>query len=257
MSHPTAHYLKTHPQPLIAARFVERPHRFCTLCDVEPDGPRVKSHLADPGRLKALLVPGARLHITGPFGPPRKLPYSTLMVEAPESGALVNLVTTLPNTLAPDLLRGGHVPSLLADPEQLERIDREVRTGHSRIDLRLHTRDDPRPHWVELKGCGLRRGDFAMFPDAPSKRAAKHLDTLIARVADGDRASVLFVVGRGDVARFAPADHIDPDFARALRVAAAAGVAIHAVRVTLDTVGVFAPQPIPVHLAHDEPAYAP
>ena len=41
------------------AEFIERPNRFLTR--VKLNGKIVNSHLPDPGRLKELLIPGARL----------------------------------------------------------------------------------------------------------------------------------------------------------------------------------------------------
>ena len=43
----------------IEAEFIERPNRFLTR--VKFRGSIVDSHLPDPGRLKELLIPGARL----------------------------------------------------------------------------------------------------------------------------------------------------------------------------------------------------
>ncbi|MEL6177437.1 MAG: hypothetical protein AAFS10_00720, partial [Myxococcota bacterium] len=60
---PPPSYLYHHPEPLQAATFVERPHRFCTTCILEATGERIQSHLADPGRLKAILTPGVRLYV--------------------------------------------------------------------------------------------------------------------------------------------------------------------------------------------------
>ena len=47
--------------PLINAVFIERPNRFITI--IEISGEKHKSHLPDPGRLKELLVPKAKLMV--------------------------------------------------------------------------------------------------------------------------------------------------------------------------------------------------
>ena len=57
-------------------------------------------------------------------------------------------------------------------------------------------------------------------------RSARHLRELSVQVAAGDRAVALFVVQRTDCDRFAPAEDLDPAFARALREALAAGVEV-------------------------------
>ena len=45
--------------PLISATFIERPNRFITLIRLNEEVH--SSHLPDPGRLKELLIPGAKL----------------------------------------------------------------------------------------------------------------------------------------------------------------------------------------------------
>ena len=80
--------------PLIAATFIERPNRFITI--VEINGKLYRSHLPDPGRLKELLVPKAKLMVRpAPKDSDRKTSFSTVMVE--HRGQLISLVSTLPN----------------------------------------------------------------------------------------------------------------------------------------------------------------
>ena len=204
------------------------------------------SHLPDPGRLKAVLTPGVELFLTGPHGPKRKLPYTTVL--AKPDGVFVNLVSTLANTLFEPLLRGGHIAGLV-QPHDIERLEREVRVGNHRIDFRIH--DPEGEHLVEIKHVGLKlEGGWGMFPDAPSKRAVSHLKTLTTHVQHGGRGSVVFIAGRGDVTRFAPARHIDPGFSMALLQAVDAGVGIFAVRVIMDTDGAFDPRPLDILLEH-------
>jgi sugar fermentation stimulation protein A len=54
----------------------------------------------------------------------------------------------------------------------------------------------------------------------------RHLRELEARVAEGDRAAVLFVVQRMDCDAFAACHDLDPAFAAGLEHAAAAGVEV-------------------------------
>ena len=64
--------------PFINAKFLERPNRFITIIDI--NGIQHKSHLADPGRLKELLLPGADLLVRKSSDKKRKTKYSTVMV---------------------------------------------------------------------------------------------------------------------------------------------------------------------------------
>ena len=236
---------------LLAATFIRRPHRFCTVCRLDQSGVDVDSHLADPGRLREVLVPGARLYLAGPFPPPRKLRYSTVLAEV--EGTYINLVSTLPNTVFPTLLEQRMFPGLTIGPPA--EIRREVRCDrlstphppglHGRFDFEVHDSDGSIV--VEVKGVTLSLGGGrAAFPDAPSARARRHLEGLIQIVRAGGRAALVFVVGRADIVTLEPAGHIDPDFARLLPVAVETGVQLHACGLTLDLDGARDPYSIQV-----------
>ena len=64
----------------------------------------------------------------------------------------------------------------------------------------------------------------ALFADAVSERAARHLDELRMLRRRGSQASVLFCVQREDVHTVRPAEEIDPAYTAALRRAASMGV---------------------------------
>lgn len=96
--------------PLVPARFVERPNRFVVHCRLESSGELVAAHLADPGRLKELLVPGARLYLRQAAEPTRKTRWSVILVQA-ASSVLVSLQSALVNHLAAEALRRGPSPS--------------------------------------------------------------------------------------------------------------------------------------------------
>jgi hypothetical protein len=66
---------------------------------------------------------------------------------------------------------------------------------------------------VEVKSCSLVEYGVAMFPDAQSERASRHLAALAAAKEEG---LVVFVVTHGRPELFCPNLHSDPDFAEAL-----------------------------------------
>jgi sugar fermentation stimulation protein A len=141
-----------------------------------------------------------------------------------------------------EAVAAGLVPEL-ADYATLRR---EVAYGkNSRIDLLL---EDPRRGscHVEVKSTTLAEGDCALFPDAVTERGTKHLAELARLARAGQRAVQFFFVSRADVTRFRPADAIDPDYGRALRRAAKAGVELlaDAARVEPRRLGLLAPLPI-------------
>lgn len=221
--------------PLVEARFVARPNRFVVHARLAGDGKMAVAHLADPGRLREMLVPGRRLWLRPSSDPARKTRWSAVLVQAPE-GPLVSLDTTVPNRLVAEALRKGSLPELAA--YELQRA--EHRVGRSRIDFLLRARDGAGPPLLlEVKSVSLVEGGVALFPDAVTARGARHVRELAERSRLGrNAAAILFVAQRPDVERVIAAREIDPDFAAALGEARAAGVRVLArrCRVTLDRV---------------------
>jgi sugar fermentation stimulation protein A len=102
-----------------------------------------------------------------------------------------------------------------------------VRYGaeNSRVDLLLE--GDAPPCFVEIKNVTLSLGDrIAAFPDAITRRGAKHLRELEVVVDQGARAVLLFCVQLSDVDAVVAADALDPDYGAALRRAAQRGVEV-------------------------------
>jgi sugar fermentation stimulation protein A len=96
-------------------------------------------------------------------------------------------------------------------------------------------------------------GGVALVPDAVSVRGTKHLRELMAMVAAGHRAAVVFCVQRGDVAEVRPADIIDPAYGRTLRQAIAAGVEAHALMAAVSPAEIRLVRPVPVVCAGTAP----
>ncbi len=133
----------------------------------------------------------------------------------------VGVNTANPNPAVAGFIRRGRIEELAG----YGRVEAEVRTGDSRIDLRLRDDAGGRPDcWVEIKSSTLRVGEHAAFPDAVTERGRKHLAELAGLVAGGERAVIFYFVGRADCRRFRPADEVDPAYGVALREAVAAGV---------------------------------
>ena len=83
------------------------------------------------------------------------------------------------------------------------------------------------PCYLEIKNVHLmRQPGLAEFPDAVTKRGAKHLDELGDMVAAGARAVMLFLIQIGSAQRFKLARDIDPAYGKAFDAARAAGVEI-------------------------------
>jgi len=119
-----------------------------------------------------------------------------------------------------------------------------VALGSRRIDLLL----EPGEVLCEVKSVGAAREGVALFPDAPTERGLRHLLLLSRLARRGRNCAMVFCAQRGDVRAVAPDQAIDPDFARALRRAASAGVRVAALRCAAHPEGMKLDGEIPVLL---------
>lgn len=235
------------PGPLAEARFEERPNRFVVRARLA-DGALAEAHLADPGRLRELLLPGAPLWLRRAADPWRKTRWSVALVRAPDGG-LVSVDTLVPNRLIGEALRRGGLPEL--GPYRLGRA--EHRLGRSRIDFLLAPAaaaaggESGPPLLLEVKSVTLVEDGVALFPDAVTARGARHVRELAEEVRSGrHRAAVLFVAQRPDVRRVVAAREIDPGFAAAVEEARRAGVRFLARRCHVHFDRVVLGDPVPV-----------
>src|SRR5712691_2798910 len=230
--------------PLLPATLVKRYKRF--LADVVlPSGDTVTVHCANPGSMIGLNVPGARVWLSKSVNPNRKLAHSWELIEVDlGTGAeLVGINTSHPNALAAEAIAAGAIPELAGYGS----IRREVKYGkNSRVDFLLEGPSRP-PCYVEIKNVHLmRQPALAEFPDAVTKRGAKHLVELSDMAAAGARAVMLFLVQIGSAQRFALARDIDPAYGRAYDAARAAGVEAIARRCRLTQEGIEVAEPISI-----------
>jgi sugar fermentation stimulation protein A len=125
--------------------------------------------------------------------------------------------------MAAEAVSNGWIPELSG----YDKVIREQKFGNSRFDLLLKTGDEL--CYVEVKNVTLIADDGCYtFPDAVTERGRKHLNELIDVVKAGHRAAMLFVIPRSDGTTFRAAHEIDPQYADALKIAAASGVELHA-----------------------------
>ena len=208
----------------IAGRFVRRYKRF--FADVETDAGTLTVHCANPGSMKGFHRPGAAVRCSTSDNPKRKLRHTLEMMRVGRTW--VGLHTGRANGLVALALAAG-LPRKLAGYRS---IRREVVAAHgrlsARLDFRLSGHATARDAWVEVKSVTLAEKGLALFPDSVTERGRRHADLLRELRARGSRAALVFLVQRADCDRVAPADDIDPEYGRALRRAAAAGVEIYA-----------------------------
>lgn len=227
-------------RPLEHATFVSRPNRFVVraLLDGRTE---VMAHVANSGRLKELLHPdNALLLARAPVATVRRTDYDLMLVDV--AGTLVSADARLPNALFAEALEARKAPEF----SRHAGFRREVRLGESRIDFALSGPDGDR--YVEVKSVTLVVDGVGLFPDAPTARGRRHVQSLMAAVEQGDGAAVVFVVQRPDVTSFSPNRSADPQFCDALRDAALRGIEVFAYRCDVRRDGVDLTDRVPIEL---------
>ena len=224
--------------PLIPGTLVRRYKRFLADIDLE-DGTAVTVHCPNSGSMKGCANPGSRVYISRSPNPARKYPFTWELVDADGFWAGIN--TGLPNHLVRDAIENGTVVGL----QGYDSIRPEVTYGeHSRIDLLL---ESPWQRcFVEVKNVTLVENGRALFPDAVTSRGQKHLNELMRVVREGDRGVIFFTVQRGDGASVSPADSIDPEYGRLLRLAIKNGVEALAYRALVNPQEIVLTERLPV-----------
>ena len=227
--------------PLVSGTLLKRYKRF--LADVRlDDGREITAHCMNPGSMKGLIEPGTQVWLTPHDDPKRKLQWTWQI--AHEGATAVGVNTNLPNALIAAAAEAGVLEPLSG----YATYRREVRYGaeRSRIDLLAEGHpSDPRPCYVEIKSVTLAVDTVAMFPDAVTKRGLKHLRELERMIGEGARAMMVYLVQRTDCQRFAPAAHIDADYAEGVRSAKAKGVEFYAWTAQVKPDGILLAQPLP------------
>ena len=231
--------------PLTDGRIIRRYKRF--LADVElADGTRITAHCPNTGSMRTCWTEGAPVQLSHSDSPRRKLPWTLERVDMGSGWVGVN--THRVNAVIAEGAAQGRLPGL----ESLRNVIREVTidagdsSARSRIDLLLSGAGAEA--LVEIKNVTLLDGRLVRFPDAVSARALKHVRLLQKLVSPNRRAVVLFAVNRPEGEGFAPADDVDPQYATALKAAAANGVEIVAVRLAHGPQCIDVGRPVPVLL---------
>jgi sugar fermentation stimulation protein A len=221
------------PEPLIPGKLIQRYKRF--LVDAALDsGEMVTAHCPNSGSMMSLLDSGNPVLLSRSANPHRKLRFTLELLQVRQTWVGVN--TMNPNRLIHEALQTHAIPELTNYTE----IKKEaVWKEGCRFDFCL--KNNQQLCYLEVKNVTLEENGWALFPDAVTKRGAKHLHHLIEVVEKGFRGVMLFLVHRADCERFRPARHIDFVYAETLRAAAERGVeilvyraAIHPPLVALD-----------------------
>ena len=226
-----------HPSTPIAAKLISRPNRFLGIAELE--GKPVQCFIPNPGRMHELMIPGTRVYLFHKPGEHRKTDYDLTMVEYNDT--LVSIDSRLPNFMLKEAINKAQLPEFKS--YQVERT--EPVFHDSRLDLKLT--DGANQMLIEAKSCTLVENQIALFPDAPTKRGARHMNTLIRALEHG-RAAVCFIIQRNDALEWRPNREMDPDFTENIRKAFQSGVEAYAYTCHISLRGVELKKRVPVNL---------
>ena len=156
----------------VKAIFLNRPNRF--IAEVLINDKEVIAHVPNTGRCRELLVPNTIVYLTKSNNPNRKIKYSLVIVE--NRGKLVYIDSQLPNGIVHEGLKAKAIPEL----SNYDNIKREATVKDSRIDFYLSKAGEDKGCYIEVKGVTLvDDNNRALFPDAPTERGSKHIESLI------------------------------------------------------------------------------
>lgn len=219
---------------IIKGKFIERPNRFIAYVDVEGecDNPQMV-HVKNTGRCRELLVPGATVYLEKSNNSNRKTKYD--LVKVLKGERLINMDSQAPNKVVEEWLRDNRLY------KNTTLVQTEKTYGDSRFDF--YVEGDGEKAWVEVKGVTLEKESIALFPDAPSERAVKHVEHLIKAKKEGYDAYIILVIQMADIKYFTPNRLTHPQFADMLIQAEKNGVKVLAYdcNVTEDSVSINKP----------------
>jgi len=230
--------------PLIPGRLTKRYKRFLADIVLE-DGREITAHTPNTGAMTGCADPGVAVWVRFIDRPNRKYPFSWEISSTPD-GTKIGIHTGWANRLVEESVAAGVVGEL----EEFEFVRREpafpdlsdqelsfpslvqapLKGVSSRLDLLFRHKLTDLDCYVEVKNVtALGHLDShlprtAIFPDAVTARGQKHLRNLISLAQSGRKAMMVFCVQREDVDIVSPADEIDPEYGRLLRIAADSGV---------------------------------
>ena len=198
----------------VPGTFVRRVNRF--VAEVVIDGKKEKVHVKNTGRLRELLLPGAKVTLQKASDPGRKTAYDLISVYKAQL-EWVNIDSLVPNKLMKQYLMS----------QDFDLVRPEYTFGDSRFDFYMERQGEK--YLTEVKGCtlaaDLKRGT-GLFPDAPTDRGVKHLDELAAAAKKRYHCQVAFVIQMNGIHTVLPNDDTHPEFGQALRRAIKAGVQV-------------------------------
>ncbi|WP_202319776.1 DNA/RNA nuclease SfsA [Archaeoglobus neptunius] len=210
-----------------------RLNRF--VVEIEIDGRVARAHINNTGRLKELLFRGNRGFCFKTET--KKTDYRLFAVKCESGYALID--TQIQMKAFERAIR-------TIDWLDVRTFVRNVRVDESRIDYLLVGKEEV---FAELKSAALKSGDYAMYPDCPTERGRRHVQTLIDLVGEGKKAVIVFIAAVPSVKAFKPNMEADEMLYSLLVEAKKAGVMMKALHLEYGDGFVFLRNPdLPVEI---------
>jgi len=211
-------------EKLIRGTLVKRYKRF--FADVElADGSIVTAHCPNTGSMKTCGSAGDTVYIQPNANPKRKLKFTWELTKT--KGGYIGVNTGRPNHIVFEAIESNIIPELTGYESHLQ----EKKYGkNSRIDILLESASKPQC-FVEIKNTTLLHEGQLVFPDSVTSRGLKHIHELANEIKKGNRGVMFYLCNRPEGDLFSPAEHIDPEYAKALKTAYNKGLEILAYRV--------------------------
>lgn len=190
--------------------------------------------------------PGSRVWLSRASNPRRKYAWTWEQVET-RDGVRVGIHTGRTNGLVREALVRTDLLPELADYVGM-RAEVRVPDADMRADFLLSGHRLQPPAVVEVKNvtAAVDASGIALFPDAVSSRASRHVEVLMEVVRRGQRGVLVFCAQRADACEVRPADDIDPRYGRVLRDALDAGVEVLAIGASVSEHAIVPDRRLPV-----------
>ncbi|MBQ7585986.1 MAG: DNA/RNA nuclease SfsA [Desulfovibrionaceae bacterium] len=239
---PAREPLITYKSECFEASLIQRVKRFSV--EVAYQGQKLWIHSNNSGSMLGLIRPGRPTLVSKALNPQRKLKYTQEAIwlkKGALSGFWVGVNTSYPN----QMLKAAFLAQKLPWALEYQHLKLEAKVDDSRLDGLFSGGVLPN-FYVECKNVTLVEDDCALFPDAQSMRARKHLLTLLKLKALGFRVGMFYLVAREDAKCFGPCGLIDPEYAKLFFEALALGVEMRAYRASLDLKGLYLEESLPL-----------
>ncbi|MCD2256525.1 DNA/RNA nuclease SfsA [Lactobacillus sp. CC-MHH1034] len=222
------------------AHFIDRPNRFIAHCRLVETGEVVTTHVKNTGRT-TILQPGVTTALVYTNNPKRKTQYD-LVAAKKYDRYWINIDSLAPNVLVHEGLSTNYIQ--LPGIKRITKVIPEVKFLESRLDF-MGFDEQNRPFFVEVKGVTLGNQQVGAFPDAPTTRGLKHVQTLERALDQGYRSYLLFIVQMPHIHLVTINQAIDAALATEVKRAQALGVRVmaHGTKVTPDTITLTTPLP--------------